>query len=133
MVKNFVNVPEKWKAGRLSCLAYWFPHWLAVNVVAVAHHCWSPRFLLHDADKPWKLFVLGRDYDSVKKEHQLQAHHLSREKLQEGKADLVQAACDWQASGYTKPDSLLDARETLEAYHSYANDAMLPVLDRYGF
>jgi len=129
MVKNLIPIPDKWRKCRFKCWFYWFPHWLAVNVIAIRHKCWHPRFLLHDIDKPCRLTFLGSPYAIVNALHKsTKGHHTFETRL-----DRIEAICDWQASGYTKPDALLNARETLNAYHKDEEDLFLPILDEYKF
>lgn len=76
--------------------------------------------------------MVGVPYSVVKTEHMRRAHHPSQDK-DPSSIDWAEACCDWQASGYTKPDSLLDARETAERYYSWAREYLEPVLDKYKF
>jgi len=127
MVRNIFPIPGKWKSHRLLCWVYWFAHASMVNLIGIRHLCWHPRFLIHDLHKP-VMITLGIPYDLVKKIHSQVPHHQPKTEL-----DFREAACDWQSSGYTKPDGLLDARETLEAYHKEYEAKMLPILDKYHF
>ncbi len=127
MNKNIIPIPEHWREHRLLSFVYWFAHYVAVNLVAIKHY--HKIFPLHDIEKPFKLLI-GVPYSQVKKEHTLKSHHIT------GKTDdqvnWIEAICDWEASGYTKPHSLLNAAETCKKYHPDKWHIVEPLLKNGG-
>ncbi len=52
-----------------SSFKYWFAHWCGFQLTALNLGIWKPKYLLHDAEKPWlKVFWKG-DYKRVQKWH----------------------------------------------------------------
>ena len=126
---------------------YWFAHWCAYNLTAITLHCWKPKYLLHDIEKPF-LLCLARDYKKVQKWHrQHNKHHTeyaftNKETMPDfGKIDWEAAVIDWECSKLTKTQAQMNARETLEwlvshgiwkSYEKTIREHCEPVLDRLG-
>lgn len=106
MVKNIIPVPEKWRKHRVLSFVYWITHWFFVNYIALKHY--HTLFPFHDIEKPFKLLI-GVPYEQVSKEHLKKSHHPEGKKVYQ--VNWIEAVCDWEASGYTKPNSTLTARE----------------------
>lgn len=89
-----------------STFPYWFAHWCAYQMTALNLKVWTPRFLLHDIEKPWlRLFW---SYNRVSKWHKKHnAHHLAYH----GKYDILGMIIDWECSRFTKESCKLNARQ----------------------
>jgi len=124
-VKNIVNVPDKWKSKWLLSFIYWFCHWFAVQCVAIKHY--KTIFPFHDIEKPFKLLIFY-PYKYVVEEHLEKPHHKPKTER-----DIIESICDWQASGYTKKDSPLNAVATLFTYHTERADKYMPLLEKGKF
>lgn len=111
MNKNLIPIPEHWRKHRVLCFVYWFFHWFFVNWIAFKHY--KCLFPLHDIEKPFKLLI-GVPYDRVCKEHLKKSHHPEGKHWRE--VNWIETVCDWEASAYSKPNSLLNARETGKKY-----------------
>ena len=106
---NTFNMKLYTKAER-STFPYWFAHWKAFNKVAFSLHDWKFKYLFHDIEKPWLLF-LWKDYKRVKKWHRdHNKHHLDNPM---GKYDWKAMFIDWECSRYTKAEAQLNAYETM--------------------
>jgi len=126
---------------------YWFAHWCAFQLTAISLHCWKPKYLLHDIEKPFML-SLTRDYDKVQKWHRYHNKHHTEYALYKdggapdfGKVDWEGAVIDWECSALTKAQALMNARETLEwlvghspwkEHEKTIRSYCEPVLDRLG-
>lgn len=125
MNKNYLAIPEEWRKHRILCFVYWFCHYVAVNLIAIKHY--HTVFPLHDIEKPFKL-LFGVDYETVSKEHLLKSHHPQNKA--DNEVNWIEAICDWEASGYTKPKSLLNAYETCKKYHPDKLHIVVPLLKK---
>lgn len=97
-----------------STLPYWFAHWASYQMVAILCHAWKFKYLFHDIEKPFLLWLL-RDYKKVQKYHrEHNRHHLSY-KGRRG-IDYEALVIDWECSRFTKESSPLTALETAEKY-----------------
>ena len=125
MNKNIIPIPEEWRKHRLLSFIYWFFHYIFVNYIAIKHY--YRIFPFHDIEKPWKL-LFGMKYEKMNEQHLKRAHHVK------GKADnevnWIEAICDWEASGYSKPNSLLNAYETCKKYHPDKLHIVEPLLKK---
>ena len=103
---------KKFEKKDRSSFNYWFNHWKAYNWVAWRLGVWSPRFLLHDIEKPW-LMWLWKDYPKVQKYHRTHSrHHLAYQGKKE--RDWLGIVLDWECSRYTKIASPRTARQEAE-------------------
>jgi len=101
------------KAER-STFPYWFAHWRAFQQVALKYGCWKIKYLFHDFEKPW-LMWLWKDYKRVQKFHrEHNRHHLSY--TGDKGIDWEALVIDWECSRFTKESAPLNARETAEKY-----------------
>lgn len=114
---------------------YWFAHWCAFQMTALNCGAWRPRFLFHDAEKPWlELFL---PHGKVKEFHKAHSrHHLSYRGR--GKIDYVALVIDWECSHFTKSFRPAKAREVAMsrlrenrmAQSEY--DTIVGIIDRLG-
>ena len=126
---------KKFDKGQRSSFKYWFNHYKAYNLTAIALGVWKPKYLLHDIEKPW-LMLFWKDYKRVQKWHRKHNnHHFGYE----GKKPLDPEAMiiDWECSRFTKNAAPLTAREQAEAdMHSgredFINNKIIPMLDKLG-
>ena len=125
MVKNKFNIPESWRKHRIKCFAYWFFHWFYVNKIALSH--FRKVYPFHDIEKPFKL-LFGVPYEKVSKDHVKNNRHHPQGK-DPSMVDWTEVVCDWEASGYTKPNSLLDAYETMMMFYPKFDKYIIPVLE----
>ena len=65
---------KKFDKGQRSTFKYWFNHYKAYNLTAIALGVWKPKYLLHDIEKPW-LMLLWKDYKRVQKWHRAHNRH----------------------------------------------------------
>lgn len=108
---------------------YWFRHWLAYQCVAIKLRAWKPKYLLHDAEKPWmQIFMKPGKVQRWHRTHR--KHHVEYGNLE--KVDWEAAVIDWECARYTKLDKPLNARETMEQYYSQYESYIIPVLKKFG-
>jgi len=100
------------KAER-SSFAYWFNHWKAFNLVAIALKVWRPKYLLHDIEKPW-LMLLWKDYKRVQTWHRQHNNHHFWYKGKK-KLDPLAMIIDSECSRFTKKAAPLTAKEQAES------------------
>lgn len=93
-----------------STFAYWFAHWRAFNLTAMLLGVWHPRFLFHDIEKPFLMFI-WRDYPRVKEFHRTHARHHWKYKGKRG-YDYLGMVIDWECSRFSKSAAPLNAYET---------------------
>lgn len=107
---------------------YWFAHWCAFNMTALNLGVWKFKYLFHDIEKPW-LMWLWKDYSRVQKLHRTHnSHHL--EYAGEKSYDFEAMVIDWECSRFTKKASPLNARgEYMRICMSYPN---LPTYVKHG-
>lgn len=85
-----------------STFKYWFAHWCAFQLVALVLKVWKPKYLLHDAEKPWLRLWFRGDYSKVQSWHRKhRKHHLGYP----GKKDYIEMMIDWECSRFTKKSS----------------------------
>ena len=126
---------KKFDKDQRSSFKYWFNHYKAYNLTAIALGVWKPKYLLHDIEKPW-LMLLWKDYKRVQKWHRKHNnHHFGYE----GKKPLDPEAMiiDWECSRFTKNAAPLTARQQAEAdMHSgrenFIKNEIIPMLDKLG-
>lgn len=88
---------------------YWFAHWCAFNMTALNLGVWKFKYLFHDIEKPWLMWV-WKDYPRVQKWHRTHnRHHL--EYAGKKSYDFEAMIIDWECSRFTKSASPLTARE----------------------
>lgn len=95
-----------------ATFSYWFAHWCAFNMTALLLHIWKPKYLFHDFEKPW-LMWLWKDYKKVQKWHrEHNRHHIDYA----GKKgyDYDAMIIDWECSRFTKEAAPWNAWDTLE-------------------
>ena len=106
---------------------YWFAHWCAFNMTALNLGVWKFKYLFHDIEKPWLMWVWN-DYSHVQKWHRTHnAHHL--EYIGET-YDFEAMVIDWECSRFTKIASPLTARQEFETNIYTKPD--LPIWVKYG-
>lgn len=99
---------------------YWFAHWCAFNMTALNLGVWKFKYLFHDIEKPW-LMWLWNEYSRVQKFHRKHnRHHLEYEGDKE--YDFEAMVIDWECSRFTKSASPLTAREEYEKNISNSPD-----------
>lgn len=95
-----------------SSFAYWFAHWRSFQLVAMLLGVWHPRFLLHDIEKPFLMWI-WKDYPRVKQYHRTHArHHLAY--TGDKDYDYLAMVIDWECSRYSKADAQMTAYETYD-------------------
>lgn len=91
---------------------YWFAHWCAFNMTALNLGVWKFKYLFHDIEKPW-LMWMWKDYSRVQKRHRTHnRHHL--EYAGDKGYDFEAMIIDWECSRFTKLASPLTARGEFE-------------------
>lgn len=91
---------------------YWFAHWCAFNMTALNLGSWKFKYLFHDIEKPW-LMWMWKDYSRVQKWHRTHnRHHL--EYAGKKSYDFEAMVIDWECSRFTKLASPLTARGEYE-------------------
>ena len=93
-----------------SSFAYWFAHWRAFNLTAMLLGVWEFRFLFHDIEKPF-LMWLWKDYQRVREYHRTHARHHWAYKGKKG-YDYLGMVIDWECSRFSKADAQMNAWET---------------------
>ena len=96
-----------------STFPYWFAHWCAFNMTALNLKCWKFKYLFHDIEKPW-LMWLWKDYDRVQKYHRSHNRHHLEYTGSKG-YDFEAMIIDWECSRFTKLAAQLNARQEYEA------------------
>lgn len=126
-----------YKETEKSTFSYWFAHWRAFQMTALKLHCWRPRFLFHDIEKPF-LMAIWKDYPRVKAFHRSHARHHLAYKGKRG-YDYLAMVIDWECSRFTKEAAPLNARETLQmeaiwhpTYYPMLVENITPILDKLG-
>ena len=95
-----------------STFPYWFAHWRAFNKTAIKLKCWRFKYLFHDFEKPWLMWI-WKDYKRVQKFHRTHnRHHL--EYAGNKCYDFDAMVVDWECSRLTKLDAQLTARQQYE-------------------
>ena len=142
------EVLEKYKTCQMftkadrSSFKYWFAHWCGFQLTALNLGIWKPKYLLHDAEKPWLKLLWRGDYKRVQKWHRTHNRHHLEYGLEHGwdAIDWEALMIDWECCGLSKQEAQLDARETLEyeiqreKWKPYATDIsnyLLPILNKY--
>ena len=89
------------------------------------------RGFLHDLDKVFMYLVTPKSWEKkVSKFHRKHSrHHPIRARTN---ADYIQMIIDWECSRFTKPDKLLNARQTLCKFYPKMGRKILPLLDELG-
>ena len=113
-----------------SSFKYWFAHWCGFQLTALNLGIWKPKYLLHDAEKPWLKLLWKGDYKRVQKWHRTHNRHHLEYGLEHGwdAIDWEALMIDWECCGLSKQEAQLDARETLEyeiqreKWKPYANE-----------
>lgn len=88
---------------------------------------WKPKFLLHDASKPWLQLVFSRQ--RVRKWHRKFSNH-HKESIR--KIDAVEMIVDWECSHLTKPERQMNARQFLYAKRPELVEQLEPLLQKLG-
>lgn len=122
-----------------STFKYWFAHWCAFQMTALNMRVWKPKYLLHDAEKPWLRLILP--YKKVQKFHRNHAkHHLEYFRKNPKKIDWLAMVIDWECSHFTKAEATKTAREEYYEIMSQIEDKELlkalvenfyPILEKY--
>lgn len=95
-----------------STFAYWFAHWKSFQLTAMLLGVWHPRFLLHDIEKPFLMFIWN-DYQRVRQYHRTHARHHWAYAGNKG-YDYLAMVIDWECSRYSKADAQMTAYETYD-------------------
>ena len=102
---------KKYKESDKGTFPYWFAHWRAYNSYAIEQGVWKPKYLLHDAEKPWLKLVMN--YEKVKKFHKSHnRHHLGYKGTKSFDYDAM--ILDWEVSRFTKEDALMNSIQTMD-------------------
>ena len=120
------------KETEKSTFAYWFAHWRAFNLTAMLLGVWHPRFLLHDIEKPFLMFI-WKDYQRVRQYHRTHSrHHWAYAGNKD--YDYLAMVIDWECSRFSKADAQMTAYETY-AYelHNTKNMDKIKKLQLYVF
>lgn len=91
---------------------YWFAHWCAVNLTAANLGVWKWKYLLHDIEKPFLMF-LWNDHERVQKWHVQHSKHHEQGKAIED-VDRIEQMLDWEANHLSKEFAQRTAREYYE-------------------
>ena len=113
-----------------SSFKYWFAHWCGYQLTALNLGIWKPKYLLHDAEKPWLKLLWRGDYKKVQTWHRTHNRHHLEYGLKHGwdTIDWEALMIDWECCGLSKQEAQLDARETLayeikrDKWKPYANE-----------
>lgn len=99
-----------------SSFSYWFAHWRSYQKVAMQLHAWKFKYLFHDIEKPFLMF-LWKDYPRVQKWHRTNnRHHLEYDDgLPEPwkRCDYIAMVIDWECSRFTKAAAQANAYEEM--------------------
>lgn len=95
-----------------SSFPYWFAHWCAFNMIALTLHIWKPRYLFHDFEKPWLMWI-WKDYKRVQKWHRIHNRHHVDYTGKRG-YDYDAMIIDWECSRFTKQSAPYNAWDTLD-------------------
>lgn len=89
-----------------SSFKYWMAHNFAYQMTALNLGIWKPRYILHDAEKPWLMLwaKLVRKDNPYKWVQQWHRHH-NRHHLECKTFNAIEAVIDWECSRYTKESS----------------------------
>ena len=98
------------KETEKSSFAYWFAHWKAFNLTAMLLGVWEFRFLFHDIEKPFLMWI-WKDYPRVRQYHRTHARHHLAYAGNKG-YDYLGMVIDWECSRYSKADAQMTAYET---------------------
>lgn len=113
------------KTYEKSSFKYWLCHWCAFNMTALNLGVWKPHHLFHDWYKPYlKLFL---PYKYVQKIHRKFSSHHPESCVWKNYTSMI---IDWECSGLTKPESKLNARETMHRYYPELKDKLIPILNK---
>ena len=93
-----------------SSFAYWFAHWRAYNLTAMLLGVWKFKYLFHDIEKPFLMFI-WRDYPRVKAFHRKHARHHWSYEGNKG-YDYLGMVIDWECSRFSKATAQMNAYET---------------------
>lgn len=133
--------------SKKSTFGYTFSHWLAFQKTAIKLGVWKPKYIFHDIEKPF-LMWLWKDYPRVREWHRKHSkHHYQYDNGEIAPwlfCDYVAMVVDWECSHLTKLDKRLAAYDEFcyelnQAYndknpviiHILVN-YMLPVLEDLG-
>lgn len=101
---------KKFSKNQRSSFSYCFWHNLAFNYTAIKCKAWKFKYLFHDIEKPFLMF-LWRDYKKVQQFHRSKnKHHI--EYPHYAKWDLEAMVIDWECSRLTKLEAPLNAVDT---------------------
>ena len=106
---------KKFDKDQRSSFSYWYNHWKAFNLTALALGAWKLKYLFHDWEKPWLMILWNRDYKRVQKWHKHHnRHHIFYGRLHGlNKIDWLAAVIDWECSRYSKNAAQKTAREEI--------------------
>ena len=102
-----------------SSFPYCFAHWCAFNMIALTLHIWKPRYLFHDFEKPWLMWI-WKDYKRVQKWHRIHNRHHVDYTGKKG-YDYDAMIIDWECSRFTKQSAPYNAWNTLDKVKKQAS------------
>ena len=128
----------KFDKSHRSGFRYWYNHWKAFNLTALALGAWKLKYLFHDIEKPWLMILWNRDYKRVQKWHRTHnPHHFGYKNAPN--YDYEAMVIDWECSRFTKLAAQKNAREHAEEEiethperRTFIESGIYPVLTRYG-
>ena len=116
-----------YKKSERSTFSYWFAHWKAFNLTAMLLGVWQFRFLFHDIEKPF-LMWMWKDYQRVKKYHRTHARHHFAYEGDKG-YDYLGMVIDWECSRFSKADAQMNAIETYDyELHKYIDAGNMKIV-----
>jgi len=102
---------KKYKESDKGTFSYWFAHWRAYNSYAIEQGVWKPKYLFHDAEKPWLRLIMN--YEKAKNFHRSHnRHHLEYEGSKPFDYDAM--ILDWEVSRFTKEDAPMNSIQTID-------------------
>jgi len=132
---------KRYPPSEKSTFAYWFAHWRAFNKTAWRLGVWRPKYLFHDIEKPF-LMWLWKDYPRVQKWHRTHNSHHWEYNDCKGPHDWLAMVIDWECSPMTKEACPWGARDKfnheIEEYGMTSNYGaslcinMHPILEKLG-
>ena len=114
--------------NRINSILYTLEHrraFLKVEKMLLGHN--TIRGYLHDLDKVFLKLFLSKD--TVQTMHRNYSRHHA--KNAHTKQDYIQMVIDWECARYTKPDKLLNARETLYKFYPELESKIIPILEEF--
>lgn len=116
--------------SNISKFIYTFKHKIAFAKIEKQLRGFNTfRSITHDLDKLFMLLIMPAK--KVNKIHRKYARHHDNLKPKT-KEDYIEMVIDWECARYTKPDKLLNAKQTLERYYPHLWHDIIPILRELG-